>query len=125
MTLRFRRKLTDVEAMRHDGSEESAIRLSNWINLHGAQASIIDKNVHDEAAGFEKHLFYIRFHGETPRSIVSPGSWIIKLDSGIFYTLTHSEFELVYEPIESDISDETDSVTIPKEVENGKGSTYA
>ena len=121
MTLQFRRKVTEVEAMQHDGTEESAIRLASWINLHGTQASIID----EEADGYEERYFYIRFHGETPRSIVSPGAWIIKLDDGIFYTLTNEEFTLVYEPIETVISYDTDDEIVTKEVHDGKGSTYA
>lgn len=104
MTFNFRRRVSEVEAFQHDGSEDSAIKISNWINLHNkGYTTVIPTGA--EESGYDEKFSYIRFAQTTPRTLVAPGSWVVKLAETVFYTLTNEEFTLVYEPVKKETND--------------------
>lgn len=104
MSFNFRRRVSEVEAFQHDGSEDSAIKISNWMNLHNKGYSTVIPTGAEES-GYDSKFAYIRFSKTTPRALVAPGSWVVKLSANMFYTLTNEEFTLVYEPVKKETHD--------------------
>jgi hypothetical protein len=109
MIHRYRRKIPEIEAFQHDGTESSAIKISNWINLYGPYSAVIPMG--SEESGYDKTFAYIRLLTRTPRSIIAPGSWVVKMADTVFYTLSNEEFTLVYEPIPEEENDGTTTET--------------
>ncbi|MBY0523433.1 MAG: hypothetical protein K2R98_08535 [Gemmataceae bacterium] len=88
---RFRKKPVVIEAMRFDGTKESANYVLAWLGNSGAVANRVHRTKPER--GIAIGTLEGAMHA-------SPGDWIIKGVKGEFYPCKPDIFEATYEPAE-------------------------
>jgi hypothetical protein len=99
---RFLRLSKIIEATQHQDTDESAAKLAAWINSEGGQATALFKGQNDLAPN---HAL-VRIENSFSQNLVLPGSWVVKMDFGIFYIVQSRDFDLLFDPIEQLDDDE-------------------
>lgn len=85
-----------IEAVQHVDSNESALALAAWINKEGGQATALFQHENDLAPN---HAL-IRIENAFSQNLALPGSWVVKMDFGIFYIVQARDFDILFDPIE-------------------------
>lgn len=88
---KFRKKPVVIEAMKFDGTIESANRILAWIGSNGADAN----RAHNTEP--ERGLIISTLEGDMA---AIPGDWIIRGVNGEFYPCKPDIFEKTYERVE-------------------------
>lgn len=105
---KFLRLSKIIEAVQHDDSNQSALAIASWINNEGGQATALFQNENELAP----HHALVRIENAFSQNLVLPGSWVVKMDFGIFYIVQARDFDVLFDPIEQ-ISDDSVSDQIP------------
>lgn len=95
MKVRHKESGTEVEAFKHDGSDDSAVKIAHWVSNRGGQADILHKGTVD----FDLHAAFIRLYRDGETEIVRPNCWVLEARQGRFYTIFPDDFNELYEAI--------------------------
>jgi hypothetical protein len=93
---RFLRMSKVIEAIQHQDTDESALALAAWINSEGGQATALFQNQNDLAPNHS----LVRIENSFSQNLVLPGSWVVKMEFGIFYIVQNRDFNILFDPIE-------------------------
>lgn len=96
MKVRHKESGTEVDAFRHDGSDESAVHISHWVTGHGGRADILHKGEVD----YDLHAAFIKVYRDEDFELVRPYFWVLEARPGRFYVIFPGDFEELYEPAE-------------------------
>lgn len=93
----YRRKQGELMALQHDGTDESAMKMQSWINIHGGQASMFRKGSVD----YDMHNAYLKLEDAHGLNLVGPTSWVVMAAEGLFYVVLNRDFPSLYDPVEN------------------------
>jgi len=93
---KYLRKSRIIEAIQHDDSDESATALAAWVNAEGGIAQALFKFHNDLAPN---HALVKLEHG-SGQNLVTPGSWLVKMEFGVFYVVLGRDFHILFDPLE-------------------------
>jgi hypothetical protein len=91
---KFERRTVFVEALQHDGTDESALRLEAWVLSEGGSAVAYLKGSID----FAQENAFVRVNSTRAQVYVGPGAWIVKVADKTFYPVSRQDFEILYKP---------------------------
>jgi hypothetical protein len=97
--LPYRRKTqSDILAIQHDGTDETALAIEHWIVVHGGDATVFLKGAFIE----DPHNAYVRLERTRAQNLVIPHFWVVMFEEGLFYSISNRDFHILYEPAETD-----------------------
>jgi hypothetical protein len=82
----------NVEAVQHSGGVSGARFIREWVKEHGGETQWMGT--------YDQEVDYTRVRLDSPRqpNIVGPGWWVVKTADGIFFTVTNTDFHILYVP---------------------------
>ena len=100
--MRFRKKPVEIEAVRWDGTPESATRVIDWVLSQGGTANYIcDNGVADGECDLNPELHHLVIWTLEGAMKASHGDWIIRGVQGEFYPCKPDIFEQTYEVVDA------------------------
>jgi hypothetical protein len=92
---KFERRNVEVDAIQHDGSNESALRLEAWVLGGGGKAVAYLKGSID----FAQDNAFVKIFNSRAQNLVGPGAWIVRVQEGAFYPVSRDDFDILYKPM--------------------------
>jgi len=86
---------TQVQAVRHDGSDEIAVEIAHWVTADGGRADILHKGTVD----YDLHAAFIRIYRDGDHEIVRPYFWVVRAAAEKFYVVFPGDFTELYEEV--------------------------
>jgi hypothetical protein len=91
---KFERRNAVVEALQHDGTDESALRLEAWVLSGGGDAVAYLKGSVD----FAQENAFLRVNSTRAQVFVGPGAWVVKVADKTYYPVSREDFGILYKP---------------------------
>lgn len=95
---KFERRTKTIDAMQHDGTDESAVRIERWVAGHGGKVEMFRSGTIE----YDLDSAFLRIDNARAQNLVIPGSWVISPSEGLFYPVSAEDFDILYKEISSD-----------------------